>query len=93
MQTELFEAIIELQEADEETDSGKRVELLSKAAKNIATLARSSVNLKKFQAEAEERAGVLAQQDAKLQEVAKAQGMSADQVDFWRRDFLGINAP
>ena len=53
VQTELFEAIIELQEADEETDSGKRVELLSKAAKNIATLARSSVNLKKFQAEAE----------------------------------------
>ena len=50
VQTELFEAIIELQEADEETDSGKRVELLSKAAKNIATLARSSVNLKKFQA-------------------------------------------
>ena len=44
VQTELFEAIIELQEADEETDSGKRVELLSKAAKNIATLARSSVN-------------------------------------------------
>ncbi|MCH1985261.1 DUF3486 family protein [Achromobacter xylosoxidans] len=95
VQTELFEAIIELQEADEETDSAKRVELLSKAAKNIATLARSSVNLKKFQAEAEERArrALLAQQDAKLQEVAKAQGMSADQVDFWRRDFLGINAP
>ncbi|WZB64466.1 phage protein Gp27 family protein [Achromobacter xylosoxidans] len=95
VQTELFEAIIELQEADEETDSGKRVELLSKAAKNIATLARSSVNLKKFQAEAEERArrALLAQQDAKLQEVAKAQGMSAEQVDFWRRDFLGIHAP
>ena len=75
VQTELFEAIIELQEADEETDSGKRVELLSKAVKNIATLARSSVNLKKFQAEAEERArrALLAQQDAKLQEVAKAQ--------------------
>ena len=52
MQTELFEAIIELQEADEETDSGKRVELLSKAAKNIATLARSSVN-EEVQAEAE----------------------------------------
>ena len=94
VQTELFEAIIELQEADEETDSGKRVELLSKAAKNIATLARSSVNLKKFQAEAEgARRALLAQQDAKLQEVAKAQGMSAEQVDFWRRDFLGIHAP
>ena len=94
VQTELFEAIIELQEADEETDSGKRVELLSKAAKNIATLARSSVN-EEVPGRGRERArrALLAQQDAKLQEVAKAQGMSAEQVDFWRRDFLGIHAP
>lgn len=94
VQTELFEAIIDLQDAtDSEQDAGDRVALLSKAAKNIATLARSSVNLKRFQAEAEEKARreLLAQQEANLQEVAKARGMDADQVDFWRREFLGMN--
>ncbi|MDR1063056.1 MAG: DUF3486 family protein [Azoarcus sp.] len=57
VQTELFEAILSLQEVDDpELDQGERVAMLSAAAKNIATLTRSSVNLKKFQAEVEERA-------------------------------------
>jgi hypothetical protein len=57
VQTELFEAILSLQETDDpELDQGERVAMLSSAAKNIATLTRSSVNLKKFQADAEERA-------------------------------------
>lgn len=98
VQTELFEAILALQEAGEEleggeqVDHGKRVELLSKAAKNIATLTRSSINLKEFQAKVEEatRKKLLAEQEANLQEVAKAQGMDEAQVDFWRRKFLGI---
>ena len=96
VQTELFEAILELQEADAEgdeaADPGERVALLSKAAKNIATLTRSSINLKEFQAKVEEatRKKLLAEQEANLQEVAKAQGMDEAQVDFWRRKFLGI---
>lgn len=98
VQTELFEAILELQEADAEgdeaADPGKRVALLSKAAKNIATLTRSSINLKEFQTKVEEatRKKLLAEQEANLQEVAKAQGMDEAQVDFWRRKFLGIGA-
>lgn len=98
VQTELFEAILELQEADAEgdeaADPGERVALLSKAAKNIATLTRSSINLKEFQTKVEEatRKKLLAEQEAKLQEVAKAQGMDEAQVDFWRRKFLGIGA-
>ena len=98
VQTELFEAILALQEADEvgedgeKADPGERVALLSKAAKNIATLTRSSINLKEFQAKVEEatRKKLLAEQEANLQEVAKAQGMDEAQVDFWRRKFLGI---
>ena len=100
VQTELFEAILALQEADEvgedgeKADPGERVALLSKAAKNIATLTRSSINLKEFQAKVEEatRKKLLAEQEANLQEVAKAQGMDDSQVDFWRRKFLGIGA-
>ncbi len=100
VQTELFEAILALQEASEvgedgeKVDPGERVALLSKAAKNIATLTRSSINLKEFQAKVEEttRKKLLAEQEVNLQEVAKAQGMDEVQVDFWRRKFLGIGA-
>lgn len=93
VQTELFEAILSLQEADdEETDSESRVATLSAAAKNIATLTRSSVNLKQFQAKVEEatRKKLLEEQQANLQKIAKTQGMSQDQLDFWIKDFLGV---
>ena len=77
VQTELFEAILALQEADEvgedgeKADPGERVAMLSKAAKNIATLTRSSVNLKVFQAKVEEdtRRKLLEEQRAKLAEL------------------------
>lgn len=95
VQTELFEAILMLQEADDpDADPGDRVKLLSNAAKNIATLTRSSINLKEFQSRIEDatRKKLLAEQEGNLQEVARAQGMDADQVDFWRRKFLGIGA-
>lgn len=55
VQTELFEAILNLQEASgssgegEEIDPARRVALLGEAARNIATLSRASVTLKQFQ--------------------------------------------
>ena len=100
VQTELFEAILALQEVDEQPPEGmtaeevaaNRVELLSKAAKNIATLTRGSINLKQFQAQVEERTrkAVLAEQEAKLQTIAKQQGMGREQLDFWMKEFLGV---
>ena len=92
VQTELFEAIIELQEADEETDSGKRVELLSKAART-SPLARSSVNLKKFRGRGVHGARCSPSRTQSCRKSPRLRGMSAEQVDFWRRDFLGIHAP
>lgn len=93
VQTELFEAILNLQEADDpDLDPGERVGMLSAAAKNIATLTRSSVNLKKFQAEVEEatRKKALAEAAQTVEDTARAQGMTEEQVDFWRRKVLGI---
>ena len=95
VQTELFEAILELQEAidgdDEKLDPASRVELLSKAAKNIATLTRSSVNLKEFQAKVEERARKRAFEEAAGAAVkaAKAQGLSDTGVDKLREAIMG----
>lgn len=87
VQTELFEAILALQEIDEPPPEGvsaeeaaaNRVALLSKAAKNIATLTRSSINLKEFQAKVEEatRKKLLAEQEARF----KALGESGELND------------
>lgn len=93
IQSELFESIMSLQDADDsEMEPAERVGLLATAAKNIATLTRSSVTLKKYQAEAEARARaeLLREQEANLQEIASSQGMDDEQVRFWREKFLGV---
>lgn len=92
IQSELFESIIALQEAgDEEMDPGERVGLLASAAKNIATLTRSSVTLKKFQSEAEARArtALLAEQEQRLAELRGSDGMSEQLEDRIRRVLMG----
>lgn len=79
VQTELFETLINLQEATEEdVDAGERLKMLSNAAKNIATLTRSSVNLKRFQADVEERtrAALLAEQKEKLDAMGTKSGVT-----------------
>lgn len=92
IQSELFESIISLQEADEEMDPGERVGLLASAAKNIATLTRSSVALKKYQAEAEERARqvLLAEQKAKLDAMPSNGGVT-EATKAAIREALGIS--
>lgn len=97
VQTELFEAILALQEADEidedgeKADPGERVALLSKAAKNIATLTRSSINLKEFQAKVEEatRRKLLEEQRAKLEAMPTKGGVTAE-TKAAIREALGI---
>ena len=96
VQTELFESIINLQEAgDEDIDPADRIGLLSSAAKNIATLARASVNQKKFRLEEqarierEAREKLIAEQEEKLQELRGADGMSEQMEARIRRILLG----
>lgn len=92
VQTELFEAILCLQEADDpESDPTERVAQLSAAARNIATLTRSSVNLKKYQAEAQEsaRRQLLQEQRAKLDAMPHKGGIT-DETKQAIRAALGI---
>lgn len=90
VQTELFEAILALQEADDpEADPAERVGMLSSAAKNIATLTSSSVRLKKFQQEVRAKAQAAADTVDKL---AKKGGLTADTAAQIRREILGIAA-
>jgi len=88
----LFEAILDLQEAsDEDVSPEDRVELMSKAAKNIATLTRSSVNLKKFQVEVEEttRQKLMEEQRAKLEAMPNKGGVTLE-TKAAIREALGI---
>lgn len=62
---------------------------LARAAR--AAMQARTMSIKEREAiEAAARRRLLAEQEANLQEVAKAQGMDEAQVDFWRRKFLGI---
>lgn len=86
IQTELFEAIVNLQEA-EDADAGDRVALLSKAAKNIATLARASVTQKRHMLEIRTKAEAAAKQVSRM---AKKGGLSADVIQQIEEQVLGI---
>lgn len=88
IQTELFDSILNLQDASEaDVKPQDRVKLLSAAAKNIATLTRASVNLKKFQQEVTERVQAAA---AQVEKIATKGGLSPESVAQLRREILGI---
>lgn len=88
IQTELFESIVQLQEAEDgKIDPQERVALLSKVAKNVATLSRASVNLKKFQQEVRAKAEAAA---SNAEKIARKGGLSAESMQALRREILGI---
>ncbi|WP_153114586.1 DUF3486 family protein [Rhodocyclus tenuis] len=88
VQTELFESIVNLQEADEEgLKPEDRISLLSAAAKNIATLARASVNQKKFRLEVQARVEAAA---TAAEKIAKKGGLSPAAAAEIRKSILGI---
>jgi hypothetical protein len=94
IQSELFESIMALQEAgNEEMSPAERVGLLADAAKNIATLTRSSVTLKKYQAEAEERGRkqLLEEQKARLAAMETKGGVTEETRNAIR-EALGIRS-
>lgn len=88
IQTEIFDTIVQLQEAAD-ADPTARVKMLSAAAKNIATLTRSSVNLKRFQREVRDKITSAADAAARI---GKKGGLSKGAVDEIRREILGIAA-
>lgn len=86
IQSEIFDTILRLQEA-EAADPAERVKLLSAAAKNIATLTRASVNLKRFQSEVRSKVRAAADAAAKI---GRKGGLSKAGVEEIRREILGI---
>lgn len=87
VQTEVFNVLVGLQQAEAEEDPTARIKLLSKVAKSVAELSRASVNLKKFQTTVADR--VRAAADA-IEKKARKGGLSAATVDEIKREILGI---
>jgi leucyl aminopeptidase (aminopeptidase T) len=88
IQTEVFDVLVTLQEADD-ADPAERLKLMSRAAKSIAELSRASVNQKKWQVEVRDKINAAA--DA-VEAIAKKGGLSKAALDTIRRDILGIAA-
>lgn len=88
VQTKLFDAILDLQEADERgVNASERVGVLSNAAKNIATLTRSSVNLKQYRSKVREATRAAA---SAVASTVKKAGLSDETVAEIKARILGI---
>lgn len=93
MQQELFDAMINLQDAsDPEVDGEARIGLLGEAARSLASLTRSSVQLKTYQAKLEDEARkkLLEEQRAKLDALGSKGGVTPE-TRAAIREALGIS--
>ena len=92
MQQELFDSMMALGDAsDPEVDQEARVKLLADASRSLASLTRSSVNLKQFQAKVEDetRRKVQEEQRAKLDAMG-AKGGVTEETKRAIREALGF---
>ena len=86
VQTELFEAMLGMEEAVNQEDKIARIAVLNKVAKNIATLTRASVARNKHAIELREK--VLLEAANRVESAAQARGMNKEEAGFWRQQVL-----
>ncbi|MBP6543216.1 MAG: DUF3486 family protein [Piscinibacter sp.] len=87
VQTEIFNTLVALQEADEEENQSERLKIISRAAQGIATLTRASAAQKRWETTWRDKAR------AKLDEVetkAKADNLTAEQALALIRNAYGF---
>ena len=89
VQSDIFHILVDLQDADGDTDPAERLKLRARAAKSIAELSRASVNQKKWMTAVRARAEQAA---SKADKIARRGGLSAAAADEIRRPILGIAA-
>lgn len=88
IQSDIFEVLLKLQDAqDEDVNPVERLGMLSAAAKSVAELSRASVGQKKWMVEVRAKVNAAAEAAAKI---AKRGGLSADAVSEIRKQILGI---
>ncbi|MCW5657434.1 MAG: DUF3486 family protein [Burkholderiaceae bacterium] len=87
VQSQVFDLLLELREADDEADPVERMKVMTKVAKSLSEMSRARVNQAKWRTEVEGRAKAAADKVAKL---AKKGGMDAGTVAEIRASILGI---
>lgn len=87
VQSEVFELLLKVREADEEEDPASRLGLMSESALALSRLSRARVNQAKWRTEVEAKAKEAADAVAKI---AKTGGLQQAQVDEIRAQILGI---
>ncbi len=88
LQSSLFEALVDIEDANDESMSPmEKFQALSFAGKNVASLIQASTKLKTYQAEVKRRAEIAAVETEKI--VVQA-GLSADTVKMIKEQILGI---
>ena len=87
MQSEFFNALVQLQSIDSDDDPLTRMAQLSKVGKGIAELSKASVNQKKHQIEVRDKAQAAAD---KVEQIANKGGLTGDTVQEIRKAILGI---
>ena len=88
MQTQLFDTLINLQEAGTEgVDPAKRLALISSCGKGIASIAQASIGQKKWMLDVRDRVEKAAQA---VDSIVKKGGLSSEAADVIRKEILGI---
>lgn len=87
VQTDIFNILVDLQDAEDDVDPSDRLKLRSRAAKSIAELSRASVNQKKWMVEVRARAEAAA---TKADSLARKGGLSEQAAAQIRAAILGI---
>lgn len=87
IQSQFFDCFVALQAVNSETDTNKRLELLSKVSKGISEIAKASVGQKKHLIEVREKAEKAAQA---VEKIVKKGGLSAETAAEIRKQILGI---
>ncbi|OTG87687.1 terminase [Acinetobacter sp. ANC 4558] len=88
MQTQLFNSLIQLQEAGDEADPAKRLALIAGSGKGIAEIMKASVNQKKWMLDVRDRVEKAAQA---VDSIVKKGGLSAEVAADIRAQILGIS--
>ncbi|KQF54364.1 terminase [Acinetobacter pittii] len=90
VQTELFNALIALQESENpDADPADRIMLMAKAGKGIAEISKASVNQKKWESEVKERVQAAAKE---VDKIVKKSGLSKETANEIRKQILGITS-
>lgn len=87
VQASMFDVLVNLQEADAETDPGERLRLLGGAARAAADAGRAAVSQKKHRMEIENKARAAAEEVSQL---AKKGGLSEAVIRQIEEQVLGI---